>query len=142
MNHLPERVQRGLGDGLGQRGMRMDGQVDFLDRELVLSGDAELVDQLRRVRTDDVRAEDLAVLRVADDLDEPLGLSGRPRASIVREGEASDLVVELLLLALLLGEPDRRHFGMTVGRVRDVAVVHEVDVLLAGEHFRDDDPLA
>ena len=45
--------------------MRVDGQLDLLDREFVLARDGELVDQLRRVRADDVRAQNLAVLRVA-----------------------------------------------------------------------------
>ena len=52
--------------------MRVDREIDLLDRVLVLARDHELVDQLSRVRANDVRAEDLAVLRVADDLDEPV----------------------------------------------------------------------
>ena len=106
--------------------MRVDREIDFLDRELVRARDDELVDQLRRVRADDVGAEDLAVLRVANDLHEAFGLARRARAAVRREGELADLVVELLVLALLLGEADRRDLGMAVRRVRDVAVVHPV----------------
>ena len=63
------------------------GEIDFLDGVLVLARDGELVDQLRGVRADDVRAEDLAVLRVADDLHEAVGLARRARAAVRGEGE-------------------------------------------------------
>src|SRR5689334_637141 len=96
VKHLAERIQRGLGDRFGEGRMRVDREIDFLDGKLVLTGDAELVDQLRGVGADDVRPEDLPVLRIADDLDEALRLARRPGASVVRKGEASDLVLELL----------------------------------------------
>ena len=32
VDHLPHRIQRGFGDRLGERRMRMDRQIDFLDR--------------------------------------------------------------------------------------------------------------
>src|SRR5688572_2409154 len=107
VNHLPERIERRLGDCLGEGRVRVDRQVDFLDGELVLAGHAQLVNQLRGVRPDDMRAEDLAILRIADDLHEALGVARRPRAAIVREGKPSNLVVQLLLLALLLRQ-DRK----------------------------------
>src|SRR5438128_821296 len=72
-----ERVERGLGNGLRQCRMRMDRELDFLDRVLVRAGQHELVDHFRRVGADDMRAEDLSVLGAADDLHEAFRLPRR-----------------------------------------------------------------
>ena len=64
--------------------MRVDCQVDFLHGVLVGAGEYELVDHLRGVGADDVRADDLAVLATADDLDEPVRFPRRPGASVGR----------------------------------------------------------
>ena len=48
---------------------------------------------------------------------------GGARAAVGAEGEPADLVVELLLLALLLGEADAGHLGMAVGRAGHVVVL-------------------
>ena len=64
--------------------MRVNREVDFFDGELVRPRDDELVNQLGRVRADDVRAEDLAVLRVANDLHEALRVARRARAAARR----------------------------------------------------------
>ena len=101
-------------------------RFDFLDRELVRASHDDLVNELRRVRADDVRAEDLTVLRVANDLDEALRLARRARASAGRERKLSNFVIELLFLALLLGHADRRNLGMAVRRVWNVRVIHSV----------------
>src|SRR5690606_34982924 len=66
---------------------------------------------------DDVCAEDLTVLLVANDLDEALGLTGRPCAAVCTPREAADLVVEPLLLRPLLGQADGRNLRMTVRQV-------------------------
>ena len=72
----------------------------LLYRELVLSRNSKLVQQFCRVRANDVRTENLAVFRIANDLHESLGLARRACAAVGREGKLADLVVELLLLAL------------------------------------------
>src|SRR5687768_397363 len=107
MDHLAHRVERSLGDGFAQRGVGVNREVDLFDGELVLARHRQLVNQLGRVAADDVRAEDLAVLRIANDLDEPFGLAARPCTAVRGEGELAHLVVELPVLALLLGEADR-----------------------------------
>src|SRR5687768_2319577 len=119
----------------------MHGEIDLLHRVLVLACDRELVDELGRVGPDDVCAEDLTVLGVANDLHEAVGLAAGASAPVRREGELPDLVLELLVLALLLGEADRRYFGMTVGGVRNVAIVHRMHVL-AGELLSERDALS
>src|SRR5919198_469891 len=57
------------------------------------------------------------------------------------EGKASGHVVELLLLTLILGEPDTRHLGVAVRHARYVVVLDRVG-LLPGDELRDDRSLA
>src|SRR5688572_3141903 len=111
----PHRIERRLGDRLGQGGVRVDRQIHFLDRVFVLPRDRQLVDDLGGVAPDDVGPQDLAVLLVPHDLHEALGLPRRAGAAVGAEREAADLIVQLLLLRLLLGEADARHLGMAIG---------------------------
>src|SRR5258708_5672705 len=138
VNHPSERVEGSRGDGIGQRGMRMNGEVHFLDGVLVRPRDHELMDHLRGVRADDVRAEDLSVFRAANDLDEAVDLAGRAGAAVRGEGELADLVVELLLLAGLLCKAHRGHFWVAVGGAGNVRVVEQVRVLPRDRLCRDD----
>src|SRR5260221_12731917 len=100
VNHPSERVEGSLGDGLGQRGVRVNGEVDFFDGEFVRPRDDELMDHLRGVRADDVRAEDLSVFRAADDLDQSVGLAGRARCAACGGGEVAALLVARYLMSL------------------------------------------
>src|ERR1041385_525379 len=111
----------------------MNGEIDLVDGELVRSRHHELMEYLGGVRSDDVSTQYLAVLRVADDLHEAFCLTGGPRPATRGERKFSDLEVELLFLALLLGEPDGGDFGMTVGGVGDIAVVHHLHVWITSE---------
>src|SRR5438105_5825445 len=121
--------------------MRVDREVDFLGRELVLPRHRQLVNQLGCVGADYVRSKNLAVTRVANDFDETFGFSRRAGPAVSGEGKASDLVVDLLLLALRLRHSDGGNFRMTISRVGNVAVVDEVHVLLAGEQLGENHPL-
>src|SRR5688572_10895717 len=107
VQQLPQRVERRFGDRLRQGRMRVNSEVDFLDGVFVLSRDCQLVNELGRVCADDVRTEYLAVLGIADDLDETFSFARRARAAVRREGKLSNLVVDLLFLHLLLGHSDR-----------------------------------
>src|SRR3954471_5078996 len=106
VRHLPQRIESGLVHGLRQRGVRMNRMRDLFGGELVRACDDDLVNHFRRVRAHDVGAEDLAVLRVANDLHEAFCLTRGTRATIRREIEPADLVVELLFLALRFRETD------------------------------------
>src|SRR5215212_4107150 len=94
------------------------------------------------VRADYVRAKNLSVLRVADNLHKPFGLAGGACASARRKWKLADLELELLLLALLLSETDGRDFGMAVGRVGDVGIVHHLHVRITGEQLCQHDAFA
>src|SRR5207302_10006126 len=97
--------------------------------------------QLRRMRTNDVRPENLAVLRVANDLHEPIGLARRTGASVVGKEKFADFVVQLLLPTLCFGESDGRDLGMAVRGVRYVPIIDAMRVL-AGKDLGDDDAFA
>ena len=63
-------------------------------------------DDLRRVRADDVDAENLAVLGVGDDLDEAVVRVEDGGLGVADEGELADLDLVALLLGLRLGQAD------------------------------------
>src|SRR5438876_10079509 len=84
----------------------------------------------------DVRAQNLAIFLVAQNLHAPLGLAGPTGAPVRREREAPHDVVELPLLALILGEPDAGDFGVAVRHARDVVVLDRLR-LLASEELGD-----
>src|SRR3954470_15697605 len=81
--HGAEAVEHGL----RKRGMRMHGEHQVLDRALELHHRHALGDQLSREWPDDVHAQDLAELRVADDLHKSVVRADDGRARISREGE-------------------------------------------------------
>ena len=85
------------------------------------------------MRADDVRAEDLAVLLVPQDLDEALRLAGAARPAVGGEGKLAGDVIELLLFTLILRQPDARHLGMTVGHARHVVVLDGMRLLACDE---------
>ena len=62
-------------DRLGERRVRVHRAGDLLEAALELLRDDQLGDHLGRARADDVRAEQLAVARVADDLHHALAVA-------------------------------------------------------------------
>ena len=90
---------------------------------------------------DDVDAQRVARLGVADDLGEALVLAADDRLRDGLERDLADLVREASLLALLLGQPDRGDLGPAVRGPGLLDVVDLVDVRLAGDGVRRDDPL-
>src|SRR3954447_10375893 len=124
VQHPPHRVESRFGDRLGQGGVRVNGQIHFLDRVFVLPGNRQLVDYLRSVAANDVSSQDFAVLPVANDLHEAFSLIRGAGPAIGAEGKPSYLVVQLALLGLIFGEPDAGHLRVAVGDAGNV-VVHD-----------------
>src|ERR687893_2700347 len=93
----------GLHDGLGDGRVRVDDAAQLVGRRFEVERDDRPVDDLGRVRADDVDAEQLVVLRLADDLDEALLLAEYPRLARGREGELGDFNVVAQLPRLRLG---------------------------------------
>ena len=124
MHRLAEPLAGGLHDGLGIGRVRVHGVEDLLLGGLELLGHHQLGDQLGRLRADQVGAQELAVLGVEDQLDEPLGLVGGqgPAAELERELADADLVAGLA--RGLLRQPDAGDARVGVGAAGDRRVVH------------------
>ena len=130
-------VARGLHDRLAQRRVAVDHPRDLAEAALERPHVDELLDQLGRLRADDVAAEQLAVLRLADDLHEA-------GAVAVRRARADGAVLDLAgddvvagLLGLRLGQPERGDVRRAERRARDVDVDERVrrvpDRVLGGD---------
>ena len=88
----------------------------------------KFLEHVRRLHAHDVRAEQLAVLLVADDLDLAAAVAvDRPRAHGAHRDLADHNVVAGLL-RLLLGEAEARHLRVTERRPRDVVVLDRMGV--------------
>src|SRR5215217_7084858 len=98
----------------------------------------ELLDQLGGARADDVPADQLAVLGLADDLDHAAAVAvDRARAdrAVV---DLADHDVEALLARLLLREPERADVRGAERRARDVLVLDRVRLHAGGVLDGDD----
>jgi hypothetical protein len=102
----------------------VSGGRDVFEGCLQLQRQRAFRDQLGRFRSDDVDAQQLAVLPVGDHLDHPVRLAGRARSSTGQEREFANQHVVAGLASLLLGQTDRGDFGMGVGAARHHLVVH------------------
>src|SRR5207247_743909 len=102
--------------------VRVNRELDLFHGVFILPRHRQLMDDLGRVPPHDVGAQDLAVLLVAQDLHEPFGLTGSTRPAVGRERKPASNVVDLPLLALILGEPDAGHLRMAVGHTGHVVV--------------------
>ena len=85
-----------------------------------------------------MHAEDLVVLLLGDDLDEPFRLGRDARAREHAELERPDAHVVAARFRLGLRQPDAADLGIAVRAARDVVVVDRAK-LLARDPFRDDD---
>src|SRR5215203_1555883 len=101
----------------------MDGQIHLLNGVLVLSSHREFVDDLGRVPADYVRAQNLAILFVAYDLDKALSFTSGAGSPVGAKRKTTDLVLELALLGLILCHADARHLWMAVGHAWHVIVL-------------------
>src|ERR1051325_2949001 len=119
----------GLHDRLGDGRVRVYDTAQLFRRRFEVQGDYGLVDYLGRVRADDVDAEKLVVLRLADDLDEALLLAKYARLARGREGELRGLHVVAELPRLLLRQPDGRDLRVAVRARRHGAEVYAFRVL-------------
>ena len=100
-----------------------------------------LGDQVGRVRPDDVDAEGVVGLGIGDDLGEALVLAADDRLGDRLERDLADLELVARGGRLRLGQADRGDLRPAVGRPRLGRVVHVVDVGVAGDRVRGDDPL-
>ena len=85
-----------------------------------------------------MRAEDLVVPRIGDDLDEADALAETPGLAVGGERELGDLDVVALVLGLLLRVAERRDLRLRIGGPRDHVVVDGMGVLPRDRLGRDD----
>ena len=85
--------------------MRVDGEHQLVDGAFELHHGDSLGDELGGLRADDVHAEDLAVLRVGNDLHEAIVAADDRGFGVAGERELADLDLVALLLGLRFGEP-------------------------------------
>lgn len=88
---------------------------DRLGSRLVRERQPTLGDQFGDARTNHVDAEDLIVLFVGDNLDEPLPLPKDGRLAVAGEREFANLHVVPLLTRLRFGQPDAGDLRVAVG---------------------------
>src|SRR5690606_37097706 len=141
VDHVPREAVDRLLDGLGQRRVRVHVARDLVDGEVPLLRERELGQELGRVGADEVAAEELAVRRVGDELDEPGRVAEAVRLAVRHEREGRDLDVVALVARLLLGETEARDLRLAERRARHHAVVAEREGLGAADGLGRDDAL-
>src|SRR3954465_5656383 len=129
---------RGLHDALGERRVAVDDARDLGVAALEELDVDELLDELGGAGADDVAAEHLAVLLVADDLDDAgavaVDRAGPDRAVL----DLADDDVVALLARLLLGQPERSGGGRAERRPGDVEVADRMSGQAGGVLDGDD----
>jgi len=85
-------------------------------------------------------AERVVRLGVGNDLGEALVLPADDRLGDRLEWDLADLDLVALLKCLRLGQADGRDLRTTVGRTRLSGVVHLVDIGVAGDRVRGNEP--
>ena len=96
----------GFHDGLGDGRVRVDGAAQLFSRGFEVERDDSLVDDLGRVRADDVDAQKLVLARLGDDLDEALLLAENACLARSRERKLRDLHVVAKLFGFRLRQAD------------------------------------
>ena len=84
--------ERGFLDGFAQRRVPVASPGDILGGPSVFHGEDALAEQLARVGSHDVRAEDLIRVLARDELDQALRVVVRARAGVGGEREGSHVV--------------------------------------------------
>src|SRR3954471_6342047 len=129
-----------LHDRLAQRRVAVDDARELRVAALQQLDVDELLDELRRLRADDVAAQQLAVALIADDFVQAAAVAvdrAGPNGAVL---DLADGDVVAGLARLLLGQPERRDVRVAEGRARDVDVLDRVR-LEAGGVLDGDDPL-
>src|SRR5215472_13551114 len=118
--------------------MRVNDVGQFLRRALHLQRHYRFGNQLRRIRPDDVHTENLAVLRVGNDLDESLMLADDAGPRVRREGELADLHLVSRLLRIGFGHSNAADLRMTIRRVGDPQRIDLLRRLARNVGYRND----
>ncbi len=96
---------------LTERGVGVDVACQLVDREVPLLGQGQLGQQFRNVRSDEVPAEQFAVLLVGDQLDETGRVTETVCLAVGSEREVRDLDVVASALACSSVKPNEATCG-------------------------------
>ena len=117
-------VFEGFEDSFGHGRVGVDGVHHDVQGGFQLDGSDAFVDHVGDVCAEHVDAEDFAVLLVADDLNEPVGVAGGDGLAEPAERELADGDVVSLFLGFAFAEADAGDFGAGVDAVGGGLVVH------------------
>ena len=95
-----------LAHGFRDRGVRVNGRNDLVQRHLFGDGQRTLSNEIGGSGTNDVHTEDLTVLLSGNNLHNALTAIEDQRLAVGGHGELADLIVDALRLALLLRQAD------------------------------------
>src|SRR5437867_2242885 len=123
VDRLAEGAERRLERGFGQGRVGVDRVDDLLQRRLDRPPHGELVDDLRRLRADDVDAQDLARRLVGDHLHEALRIAEGDGLAARRERELPDAHLTAVLPRALFRQAERRDLRAAVGARGHVPVI-------------------
>src|SRR5882757_7669455 len=101
----------------------MDREHHLLDSRLKFDRSDCLGDDLRRIRPNDVDAQNLAMLRVRNYFDEAVMRIDDRRLRIADERELADLHLEALFFGLRLGQADAGDLRIAISTTRDARAV-------------------
>ena len=97
------------------------------------AGDGVALDHFGHLGTDHMRAQQFAGLGVEHGLHHALRLAHGDRLAVADERESPDLHFVAGFLGARLGQPHRGHLRPAIGAARDVAHVHRMHVVQAGD---------
>ena len=109
------RIERGFVNCFGQGGMRVDGRMDIINGRFHRNCETHLSDQVGRILTNDMRAENLAVLFAKEEFCEAFGLAASLCLTKCLVGELTDLVLDTLCLKCAFGLTNRSDLRIRVG---------------------------
>lgn len=106
MDRVAFRCEGGLVNHFRHGGVGVDGRVDFIDRELLIEGEAHFSDEFGGVVPDDVRAEEFAVFFTIEQFGEAFGFCCGNGFADCDKRDFSDHVFDAGFLECALGFSD------------------------------------
>src|SRR5258708_21678598 len=106
----------------------MDREHHLLDRRFKFDRSDCFGDDLRRIRPNDVDAQDFAVLRVCNDFDEAVMRIDDRRLRVADEGELTNFHLEAFLFGLRLRQADAGDLRITISAAWNASAIHGLGI--------------
>jgi hypothetical protein len=114
MDGLVVGIHACLLERLTQSGMGVAGSGQIFGTSSVFNGNDRLGNHFTRIRSNNVRSQNLVRLGTGQDLDETVGGTVGSCSTIGRERKVTLVVLDTRLLQFFFRLSDRRHFGVRV----------------------------